>query len=164
LSGGSGRVDTPEGEAILTKRLWSWVVERIPGILAQLQTDDGVELRLTERDLDRLTKLVPEKLTYAPETPIPLAARTVLPRQVFISCGQVRPEEIALGKEIEKLVSSLPGFRGYFAQNQDSPAGVTEHILKALHESSALICVMHRRGEVTGRDDKKSHRASVWIE
>jgi len=61
-------------------------------------------------------------------------------------------------------VSALPGFRAYLARNQNSAAGVTDHILKALHESSALICVMHHRGEVSGRDGKRSFRASVWIE
>src|SRR6185436_8355806 len=84
--------------------------------------------------------------------------------RIFISCGQVSAEEVTLGKEIERLVNSLPGFQGYFAQSQNSASGVTEHILKALHESSALICVMHRRGEVSGNDGKAFHRGSVWIE
>ena len=164
LSGGSGRVDTPEGNADLAKRLWYWVVEQIPRIVGQLQAGEGVELRPTEADLLRLTKIVPDKFVYTPETPIPLAARGILPRQVFISCGQATKEEIAIGKEIETLVSSLPGFRGYFAQNQDSPTGVTEHILRALHASFALVCVMHRRGEVSGLEGDKWQRASVWIE
>jgi hypothetical protein len=164
LSGGPGRVDTPEGKAALAKRLWYWVVEQIPSIVDQLRAGEGVELRPTEADLDRLTKVVPDKFVYAPETPIPLAARRVLPRQVFISCGQVTAAEIALGKAIEKAVSELPGFRGYFAQNQNSLAGVTDHILKALHGSAVLVGVMHGRGEVTGPAGSKSQRGSVWIE
>lgn len=164
LSGGSDRVDTPEGEADLARRLWHWIIPQIPGLLEQLRAEDGVELQPTVPDLEHLIKLVTKKLPYSPAVPIPLATQTGRPRQVFISCGQATPEEIALGKEIAALVSSVPGLRGYFAQNQDSPAAVTDQILKALNESVALVCVMHRRGEVSGRDGKKSHRASVWIE
>src|SRR5437867_3068666 len=90
--------------------------------------------------------------------------RKVPPFHIFISCGQVTTAEKALGKEITTLVSSLPGYRGYLAQNQNSPSGVTEHILKALNDSVALIGVMHRRGEVTDQNGKRTQRGSVWIE
>jgi len=159
-----GRPETTEGAEKAIKRLWFWVKENVPQLLEPLVAGDEADLRLTDTEFDRLTKIVPAKTGYDPDEWIDLPPRSLRSHQVFISCGQATTEEIALGREIERLVSSLPGFRGYFAQNQDSPAGVTEHILRALHESVALICVMHHRGEVTGRDGRKSHRASLWIE
>ena len=164
LSGGPGKVDTPDGEHAVVIRLWYWVKEQVPGLLDRLLSGQGAELRLTDPDFDRLSKTVPEKVGYDPDSWFAVHVRASLPRQVFISCSQVAEEEIALGKEIEARVSALPGFRGYFAQNQDSWAGVTDHILRALYESVALICVMHHRGQVVGREGRMLLRGSVWIE
>ena len=82
---------------------------------------------------------------------------------VFISCGQYREQEIALGSALAETVSELTAFEGYFAQNQTSLDGLSQHIFRALSQASGFVAVMHHRGEVetpTGRQV----RASVWIE
>jgi hypothetical protein len=84
---------------------------------------------------------------------------------VFISCGQFTKSEIYLGKQIAKLVKEQTGAVGYFAQNQTSLDGLTDHIFKALDRAAGFIAVMHKRGQVTNpKGDLDRTRASVWIE
>jgi hypothetical protein len=82
---------------------------------------------------------------------------------VFISCGQCTDEETALGKAVVELVNSTPGLQAYFAENQASAAGVSDHILRALDRAAGFVAIMHHRGEV--KTPSGTHtRASVWIE
>jgi hypothetical protein len=84
---------------------------------------------------------------------------------VFISCGQFTRQEIYLGKQIAKLVEVQTGAVGYFAQNQNSLDGLTDHIFGALDKAAGFIAVMHKRGQVTNeKGELHRTRASVWIE
>ena len=83
--------------------------------------------------------------------------------RVFISCGQRTEQERALGAAIAELVNELTPYDPYFAEEQSSLTGLTEHILTALHDSIGIIAVLHHRGEVTAGDER-SVRASVWVE
>ncbi|HEY0349631.1 MAG TPA: hypothetical protein VGC60_15895 [Pyrinomonadaceae bacterium] len=82
---------------------------------------------------------------------------------IFISCGQVTPAEKALGRRIKELIDKSGVFQGYFAENQSTLEGVTQHIFSQLDNCFGLICVMHERGEVSSAYGK-TVRASVWIE
>lgn len=85
--------------------------------------------------------------------------------RIFISCGQYTQEERTLGKAICDLVRELcPSFEPYFAEDQSSVEGLSNNILSALLQCAGLICVMHRRGEITLPDGKTVTRGSVWIE
>lgn len=82
---------------------------------------------------------------------------------VFISCGQYRNEEIALGKALAQAVTDTTAFEGYFAENQTSLDGLSQNIFGALNRCTGFVGVMHHRGTV-----KTLHgelvRASVWVE
>jgi hypothetical protein len=82
---------------------------------------------------------------------------------VFISCGQYREEEIALGRALAETISEFTAFEGYFAQNQTSLDGLSRHIFRALSLASGFVAVMHHRGEVETLNGRQV-RASVWIE
>jgi hypothetical protein len=82
---------------------------------------------------------------------------------VFISCGQYCDEEIKLGKELADAVNELTNFEGYFAQNQTSLDGVSQHILGALNRCAGFVGIMHHRG-VVETPDRRFKRASVWVE
>ena len=84
---------------------------------------------------------------------------------VFVSCGQCTPSEIALGEDICALVDRTPGLRSYFAQRVNSFESLSANIFQNLSQASALVAVMHHRGEVSGWNGTPSHtRASVWVE
>jgi hypothetical protein len=82
---------------------------------------------------------------------------------VFISCGQYRNEEIALGQALAQVVNDTTAFEGYFAENQTSLDGLSQNIFGALYRCVGFVGVMHYRGTV-----KTLHgeivRASVWVE
>jgi hypothetical protein len=82
---------------------------------------------------------------------------------IFISCGQVTAEEKALGLKIREAIDNSGIFQGYFAENQSSLEGVTQHIFAQLERCFGLVCVMHARGEVSSPYGT-TVRASVWIE
>ena len=82
---------------------------------------------------------------------------------VFISCGQYAEEEVALGKEIERLVREDGRYDAYFAEQQNSLEGLSSNILSSLGRCSAFVGVMHHRGVVTKLSGEVV-RASVWIE
>lgn len=84
---------------------------------------------------------------------------------VFISCGQSTDAERELGKEIAKLVEDATGCCAYFAENQRSLDGVTDHILKKLKSAVAFVAVMHPRGNVSNPHTGGNWvRGSVWVE
>jgi hypothetical protein len=83
---------------------------------------------------------------------------------VFISCGQYDQKEIQLGKNLAAKVNELTKLEGYFAENRNTLAGLSNDIFRALEQCSALVAVMHHRGEVETLGGKKHIRGSVWIE
>jgi len=84
---------------------------------------------------------------------------------VFISFGQYSDTEKRLGKDICSLLASLrPDVNPYFAEDQSTVEGLSNQVLKALHQAAGLICVMHRRGDLMIPEGRKVTRGSVWIE
>jgi hypothetical protein len=83
---------------------------------------------------------------------------------IFISCGQYSMKEIELGKNLAAAVDSLPGYKGYFAENQNSLVGLSAHIFRALDQCAGFVAVMHHRGEVETLGANKHIRGSIWIE
>ncbi len=88
---------------------------------------------------------------------------------IFVSCGQVTPEEIQLGKDIAHLIRQDGRYEAYFADNQSSLDGVTANILAKLDQAAGFVAIMHARGEVQVADAGASAarsfvRGSVWIE
>lgn len=59
------------------------------------------------------------------------------------------------------------GCTAYFAENQKTLEGVTEHILKGLNDAVGFIAIMHPRGDVSNPRDPGEPawvRGSVWVE
>src|SRR5260370_1789959 len=84
---------------------------------------------------------------------------------VFVSCGQYSESEKRLGKNICTLLERLrPDVAPYFAEDQSTVEGLSNHILKALHRAAGFICVMHRRGDLAAPDGRRLTRGSVWVE
>jgi hypothetical protein len=83
---------------------------------------------------------------------------------IFISCGQVTPEEKELGQDVFKLVDDLTPHTPYYADYQSNFEGVTRNILCSLDDAVGLIAVMHHRGRIVFPDNSEHIRASVWIE
>jgi len=83
---------------------------------------------------------------------------------VFISCGQYSPNEISLGKKLAAAVSEFTAYEAYFAENQNSLRGLSNHIFKALDRCAYLVAVMHYRGNVKTIDSSTHTRGSIWIE
>lgn len=84
---------------------------------------------------------------------------------VFISCGQIRPEEVELGRTLERMVNEIDGLTAYFAQDQTSFEAVSKNIFGAINRCVAFIGVMHYRGDVTFPGAERAQkRGSVWVE
>jgi len=88
---------------------------------------------------------------------------------IFVSCGQVVPAEIQLGKDLVRLIEQDRRYDAYFAENQSSFDGVTQNILARLDGAAGFIAVLHPRGEVHVPNDGDAPsgsftRSSVWIE
>jgi len=84
---------------------------------------------------------------------------------VFVSCGQYSDAEKELGRGICELIGELrKDVEPYFAENQSTVVGLSNHILKTLYRCAGLICVMHKRGNVNTPENKEVTRGSVWIE
>jgi hypothetical protein len=84
-------------------------------------------------------------------------------RLVFISCGQYTDQERNLGKDLAAIVEELTPCEGYFADNQNSLLGLSQHIFGALNRAAGFIAVMHQRGRV--ETPSGGHiRGSVWVE
>jgi hypothetical protein len=82
---------------------------------------------------------------------------------VFISCGQYSQEEKQLGKRISEIVRSH-GLEPFFAEEVHDLDGLHTNILRALHDCTAFIAVLHPRGSLERPDGSVVVRASVWIE
>jgi hypothetical protein len=87
---------------------------------------------------------------------------------VFISCGQVTPAEISIGKKLCELVVREGRYEPYFAENQSTLEGVTNNILDRLIYTEAFVGILHPRGEVhisaVSGALPAITRASVWVE
>jgi hypothetical protein len=83
---------------------------------------------------------------------------------VFVSCGQYTEAEKSLGKSISKMVKAVTGFDAFFAEEVQDLNGLDSNILGALRDASAIITVLHPRGEIVRPDGTTHIRASVWIE
>jgi hypothetical protein len=84
---------------------------------------------------------------------------------VFVSCGQFTEGERQLGKDICGLLGQLrPDVEPYFAQNQSTVDGLSDHIFKALYRAAGFVCVIHKRGNILQPDGNSITRGSVWIE
>ncbi len=83
---------------------------------------------------------------------------------VFISCGQCTPEEIALGKAVERFIREETPYEPYFAEQQNTLDGLVTNILSALRRAAAFIGIMHHRGTMTTPAGDTITRGSVWIE
>jgi hypothetical protein len=57
-----------------------------------------------------------------------------------------------------------PAVTPFFAENQSTVEGLSSNILKSLYRAAGLICVMHRRGEVSLPNGARIIRGSVWVE
>jgi hypothetical protein len=108
-------------------------------------------------------EIVPQGRKYF-ETLEQESAKEAQKRLVFISCGQYVREEIQLGEKLAAMVSEHTGCEGYFAQNQNSLAGLSAHIFRALDQCVGFVGVMHHRGVVETLGGSKHTRGSVWIE
>jgi hypothetical protein len=82
---------------------------------------------------------------------------------IFLSCGQYRDEEKALGQQVKELLERNRCVEVYFAENQTTFEAFTKNILSALNRCVGFIGVMHHRGEVHTPTGSIT-RASVWIE
>src|SRR3989442_15143012 len=52
LSGGPGKVDTPDGEHAVIIRLWYWVKEQVSGLLDRLLSGEGAGMPLTHPEFN----------------------------------------------------------------------------------------------------------------
>lgn len=82
---------------------------------------------------------------------------------IFLSCGQYREEEKALGKRVKELLEGDGCVEVYFAEYQSTFEAFTKNILGALNRCIGFIGIMHHRGEVHTPKGPTT-RASVWIE
>ncbi len=85
-------------------------------------------------------------------------------RLIFVSCGQLRPEERRLGQRIKSEIDATAGFKAYFADTVQDLSGLSAHIFDALRRSSGAVIVLHPRGEIHADDGRAlGIRSSVWI-
>ncbi len=83
---------------------------------------------------------------------------------IFVSCGQLKPEEKKLGASVTQLVDSIPGYNAYFAENVQSLDALARNIFDGLRRCSGLIIFFHERGRVTIQNNEEwGHRSSVWV-
>ncbi len=83
---------------------------------------------------------------------------------IFISCGQFSADEIALGKEVERLIRDETPYDAYFAEQQNTLEGLSANILSALARASAFVGIMHHRGTIATPSGDTVTRGSVWVE
>ncbi len=107
-----------------------------------------------------------QRAEHEAEKPLVVAAASERPL-IFVSCGQSTPAERQFGKEIASLVELQTGCGAYFAENQSTLEGVTENILKRLHDAVGFIAIMHPRGNVSNPNSATGQtwvRGSIWVE
>ena len=83
---------------------------------------------------------------------------------VFISCGQCTPDEIALGKEVERFIREETPYDPYFAEQQNTLDSLVTNILSTLRRAAAFIGIMHRRGTIATPGGVTITRGSVGVE
>jgi hypothetical protein len=105
----------------------------------------------------------PFRVGLTPEGRLDYEKKALQQPIVFISCGQCRSHEKALGQMLVAAVNETPPLRAYFAEYQSSLSNLSRHIFEALDQCVALVAVMHHRGAVK-TPDADIIRASVWIE
>jgi len=84
-------------------------------------------------------------------------------RRVFVSCGQITPEEHWLGDKVLEVIRAH-GMDGFFARDVHTAGGLNAEVFEALRTCDAFIAIMHRRGEVRFLDHVPCHRASTWVQ
>jgi len=88
----------------------------------------------------------------------------MIPKLIFVSCGQQTKEEKSLGTSVKKLVDSYPGYKAYFAEYVQSLDALAKNIFEGLRKCSGLISFLHDRGLVTTQGNKEwGYRSSVWV-
>ncbi len=64
--------------------------------------------------------------------------------QVFISCGQLTPEEKEIGTAVVDYFKKR-GFEPYFAEEVHSPLGLTQNVYANLKKSEYFVCINPKR-------------------
>jgi hypothetical protein len=83
---------------------------------------------------------------------------------IFVSCGQLTPEEKTLGILLKTAIDGTPGFRAYCAQAVHDLEGLTTNVFDALRRCAGAVILLHERGIVTSAAEQPlGHRSSAWI-
>jgi hypothetical protein len=83
---------------------------------------------------------------------------------IFVSCGQLTPEEKTLGLLVKAVIEGTPGFRAYFAEAVQNLEGLSANVFDAIRRCAGAVVVLHERGNVVGRDGQlHGVRSSVWV-
>ncbi|HXH38759.1 MAG TPA: hypothetical protein VNN08_09045 [Thermoanaerobaculia bacterium] len=82
---------------------------------------------------------------------------------IFVSCGQFNDDEKSLGKAVCQLINSETAYEPYFAEQQNTFDGLINNVFGALARASALVAIMHHRGDVNTPAGVVT-RGSVWVE
>ena len=139
------------------QRLTTWLAQR--GRMATATPDRSTRSEHESLRLKELAHSLLRELQLELDITRPVIGKPL----VFISCGQYTEGEKQLGKNLVALVEKLSSCEGYFAENQNSLLGLSEHIFGALDRAVGLIAVMHHRGRV--ESPTGGHiRGSVWVE
>lgn len=83
---------------------------------------------------------------------------------IFVSCGQQKEEEKALGQTVQEAVNATDGFEAYFAESVHDLDSLGQNIFDALYRCSGAVIFLHERGkafDITGKE--WGRRSSVWI-
>jgi hypothetical protein len=80
-----------------------------------------------------------------------------------VSCGQFTDDEKALGRAVCELIERETPYLAYFAEQQSTFDGLINNIFAALGRSSALVAIMHQRGDIDTPVGRIT-RGSVWVE
>jgi len=78
--------------------------------------------------------------------------------RVFISCGQRKPREIAIGKAVEEYFRKRD-FETYFAEIVHSPEALTENIFRFMRESEYFVFIDFKREQINSND----YRGSLFV-
>jgi len=142
-------------------RATHYVIETLQSLLQTSGQVFPLALHPTVEEVQRLRQVDITKVEEAGWKEVP-PAPTPSTTQIFISCGQSSPDEVALGQAIAAKANEATGLQGFFAQNQHSLDGVTREIFNRLHDAAAFVAVMHRREPLPGHPP--GYRGSVWVE
>jgi hypothetical protein len=156
-----GQVDQPRFRDIAIPRVAYFATLKLQTILASPLPDMNQVISPSFDELKALMEVDPKRVEYDQWIEIPEVIDR--PRQsVFVSCGQKTSEEVELGERISNLIQERTGLKTYFAEEQSSLEGVTQHIYQAIYDSAGFIAVMHRRDKLS--PSKELFRGSLWVE